>query len=54
MENKKIKSLRQKLEPLFCKYGQIAGAYVFGSYVQGEMHPTSDIDLAVVLFPGKK
>lgn len=44
-----IKSIKQLLE----KDDRILAAYLLGSAVKGEMRPDSDIDIALMLKPGK-
>lgn len=46
--------IREKVVPIFLKDRRIVCAYLFGSFVQGEIHKRSDIDLAILTAPNKK
>lgn len=53
MSDFSIKQLNENLQSIFQKEARVAAVYLFGSLVQGKVHPKSDIDLAVLISPDK-
>lgn len=50
-----VREIINTVSPVFEKYrDRVAAAYLFGSVSTGEATPLSDVDIAILLFPGAR